>query len=125
MLFKWFFFSFSFNIKLVFFEYLYEILNNILAYLLAIKIIIIYAIMFSEFSNNVQTVRQSKTGKVDCKESRCILYSTAVAPRWVPSDEQILQTAASFICGKSAAPDPRRHLIGGDDPLIKRNLDLC
>lgn len=53
-----------------------------------------------------------------------VYNSTAVAPRWVPSDVQILQTAASFICGKSAAPDPRRHLIGGDDPLIKRNLDL-
>lgn len=45
--------------------------KNILAY--NIKIILIYVIMFNEFSNNVQTVRQSKTVDVDCKESRCII----------------------------------------------------
>lgn len=74
MLFKWFFVSFSFNIKLVFLR-LYRILKNILAYPIAytIKIILIYVIMFDEFNNNVQTVRQSKTVEVDCKESRCIL----------------------------------------------------
>lgn len=36
--------------------------------------------MFNEFSNNVQTVRQSKTGEVDCKESRCILVDYCSGP---------------------------------------------